>query len=40
MHPCKGVLASRCNVALGNVKDSTEHLRKLISYLEKHNARD
>lgn len=31
----RGVLCHHCNLALGNVKDSVDHLRKLISYLER-----
>lgn len=32
----RGLLCLYCNVALGKVKDSTEHLKLLITYLEKH----
>jgi putative sterol carrier protein len=32
----RGILCHHCNVALGQVKDSIEHLKKLIIYLEKH----
>lgn len=36
----RGTLCLYCNVALGKVQDDTDHLRKLITYLEKHNAKD
>lgn len=36
----RGILCQPCNLALGKVKDSTNHLRALITYLEKHNADD
>jgi hypothetical protein len=32
----RGLLCSRCNWGIGLFKDSTERLRKAISYLEKH----
>ena len=31
----RGILCSKCNVALGQVKDSVDQLKKLIVYLEK-----
>lgn len=36
----RGILCHHCNVALGNVKDSAEHLYALITYLEKTRAVD
>jgi hypothetical protein len=32
----RGLLCTRCNTALGKVKDDVEILRNLINYLEKH----
>lgn len=34
----RGLLCLYCNVALGKVQDSVDHLKKLIQYLEKHSA--
>ena len=34
----RSVLCANCNIALGQVNDSIEHLEKLISYLRKHKA--
>lgn len=36
----RGLLCLYCNVALGKVQDSVDHLNKLIAYLEKHNGND
>lgn len=36
----RAILCHNCNLALGLVKDDTEHLKQLISYLEVHRARD
>lgn len=33
----RGILCHNCNMALGNVKESIDTLKQLISYLEKHN---
>lgn len=33
----RSILCQPCNLALGKVKESIEHLRALIAYLEKHN---
>jgi|LakMenEpi03Aug12_release.lakeMendotaPanAssembly.Ray.scaffolds.fasta_scaffold355094_2 hypothetical protein len=32
----RGILCHHCNVTLGKVSDSPDHLKKLIAYLEKH----
>jgi Autographiviridae endonuclease VII len=32
----RGLLCHKCNVSLGMVQDSVEHLQKLIDYLSKH----
>jgi hypothetical protein len=34
----RAVLCANCNIALGHVNDSVEHLEMLISYLWKHKA--
>jgi hypothetical protein len=34
----RGLLCHKCNVGLGMVQDSVEHLEKLIAYLIKHQA--
>jgi hypothetical protein len=31
----RGILCHHCNLALGNVRDSVAHLKKLIAYLER-----
>lgn len=36
----RGIICLHCNVALGKVRDSTDHLRKLIAYLERHSVND
>jgi Recombination endonuclease VII len=36
----RGILCQPCNLTLGKVKDSPDHLRKLADYLEKHSAND
>lgn len=36
----RGILCHPCNLALGNVKDSTERLRGLARYLEEHGMKD
>ncbi len=33
----RGILCQPCNLTLGKVRESTEHLKALIAYLEKHN---
>jgi len=33
----RGILCQPCNLSLGKVRESVEHLRALIAYLEKHN---
>lgn len=32
----RGLLCTHCNLALGRVRDSTELLRAMLAYLEKH----
>lgn len=36
----RGLLCLYCNVALGKVQDSVDHLKKLITYLETHSAKN
>jgi hypothetical protein len=36
----RGILCQPCNLTLGKVRESVEHLQALIAYLEKHNGND
>lgn len=36
----RGILCQPCNLTLGKVRESTDHLKALIAYLEKHSAED
>jgi hypothetical protein len=33
----RGILCAQCNIALGNARESSEVLRRLADYLDKHN---